>query len=72
MRHLGVLPVARGRGIARWLLEQAAFEARERGQSALTLSVDGDNTTGATRLYESVGFVTRHVVDKWQRPVVRR
>lgn len=69
VRRLGVLPHARGRGIGRWLLEQAAFEAAERGQTALTLSVDGENTTGATALYASVGFVTRHVVDMWCRPL---
>ncbi len=69
VRRIGVLPQARGRGIARWLLERAAHEAAARGQSALTLSVDGENSTGATRLYESVGFATRHVVDMWLRPL---
>lgn len=72
VRRLGVLPSARGRGIGRWLLECAAAEAAARGQSALTLSVDGANTTGATRLYESVGFAIRHVVDMWVRPLVLR
>ena len=71
VRLLGVVSRARGRGIGRWLLERAAAQAAARGQSALDLSVDGENTTGATALYESVGFVTQHVVDAWCRPLAR-
>jgi ribosomal protein S18 acetylase RimI-like enzyme len=69
VRRLGVLPAARGRGIGRWLLERAASQAAAEGRRALTLSVDGENATGATRLYESVGFTVRHVVDVWCRPL---
>jgi mycothiol synthase len=69
VRLLGVVRRARGRGIGRWLLERAAAQAAGRGQTALVLSVDGENTTGATALYESVGFVTQHVVDAWCHPL---
>ena len=69
VRRLGVLPAARGRGIGRWLLELAASQAAEEGCSALTLSVDGENASGAMRLYESIGFTARHVVDAWCRPL---
>ena len=30
---------------------------------------DGENTTGATALYESVGFATRQVIDVWCYPL---
>ncbi len=70
VRTLGVLPEARGRGIAKWLLECAAADSVARGRSGLALSVDGENTTGATALYASVGFTTRQVIDVWCLPLV--
>ena len=66
VRTLGVIPAARGRGIARWLLECAAADAVARGRTGLALSVDGQNTTGATHLYESAGFRIRQEVDAWE------
>jgi GNAT superfamily N-acetyltransferase len=65
VRTLGVVDAARGRGIGRWLLECAAADSVARGRTGLALAVDGENTTGATALYESVGFTTRHVIDLW-------
>jgi GNAT superfamily N-acetyltransferase len=70
VRTLGVLPDARGRGIARWLLGCAAADAVARGRSAITLTVDGENTTGATALYESVGYAIDEVIDVWHQCVV--
>jgi mycothiol synthase len=70
VRTLGVVDSARGRGIGRWLLECAAADAVGLGRSGLKLSVDGENTTGATALYESVGFVTVGEIDVWCFPVV--
>ena len=69
VRTLGVIESARGRGIGRWLLECAASDAVARGRTGLALAVDGENTTGATALYESVGFTTRQVIDLWCRPL---
>ncbi len=66
VRTLGVVPAARGRGIARWLLQCAAADAVTRGRTGLALMVDGQNTTGATELYTSVGFVVRQVIDAWE------
>jgi ribosomal protein S18 acetylase RimI-like enzyme len=63
VRTLGVLPDARGRGIARWLLGCAAADAVARGRTSIGLSVDGANTTGATALYESVGYRIRQEID---------
>lgn len=69
VRTIGVLPSARGRGIARWLLGCAVADAAARGRTGIGLSVDGENTTGATALYESVGFRARHVIDVLVRPL---
>ncbi len=71
VRTLGVVPAARGRGIARWLLECASSDAVARGRTAISLAVDGENTTGATALYESVGYATEHVIDVWCYPLLR-
>lgn len=70
VRTLGVLPQARGRGIARWLLGCAAADAVARGRSAIMLTVDGENTTGATALYESVGYAIDEVIDLWSQPLL--
>lgn len=69
VRTLGVIPSARGRGIATWLLACAAADSVARGRTGLALSVDGENTTGATVLYTSVGFATRQVIDVWCYPL---
>jgi ribosomal protein S18 acetylase RimI-like enzyme len=65
--HLGVVRSSRGRGIGAALLLRAfaAFARRERRR--VLLSVDADNPTGATRLYEGVemGVVNRR--DPWER-----
>ena len=66
---IGVASSARGRGIARWLLRCAAADAVRRGRTAIGLSVDGANTTGATALYESVGYVIRYRLDAYCLPI---
>jgi len=70
VRTLGVVPAARGRGVATWLLACAAADSAARGRTGLALSVDGENTTGATALYTSVGFATRQVIDVWCYPLL--
>ncbi len=70
VRTLGVVAPARGRGIARWLLECAAADAAARGLTGMALAVDGENVTGATRLYESVGFTVQRTIDVWCYPII--
>lgn len=70
VRTLGVITAARGRGIATWLLACAAADSAERGRTGIALSVDGENTTGATALYTSVGYATRQVIDVWCYPLL--
>jgi ribosomal protein S18 acetylase RimI-like enzyme len=72
VRTLGVLSSARGRGIGRWLLQCAAADAVRHGRTAIALAVDGANTTGATALYESVGYRVRQEIDVYCYPLVER
>ncbi|HEV2950541.1 MAG TPA: GNAT family N-acetyltransferase [Actinomycetota bacterium] len=54
--ELGVLEAHRGIGIGLALLWRVFAELAARGQTIVKLSVDGQNQTGATRLYERVGM----------------
>ncbi len=56
---LGVRRPWRQRGLGTALLLHAFHEFRRRGRAKLDLHVDGENLTGAVRLYERVGM---HVV----------
>lgn len=63
INELAVLPDYRGRGIATALLRSTFESYRQAGCAWCGLSLDVDNTTGALRLYESVGMQavsTRH------------
>jgi ribosomal protein S18 acetylase RimI-like enzyme len=53
---LGVRRPWRRRGLATALLLHSFRDFRERGGTRVGLGVDGENTTGAVRLYESVGM----------------
>jgi len=68
VRTLGVLSTHRGRGIARWLLLSACADAVDRGMSEIGLTVDTENITGATRLYESVGMRAHLSIALWEKP----
>jgi ribosomal protein S18 acetylase RimI-like enzyme len=54
--ELGVLEAHRGIGIGRALLRRAFAELAARGRTIVKLNVDGENRSGATRLYESAGM----------------
>jgi mycothiol synthase len=53
---LGVRPPWRKRGLATALLRHSFRDFRDRGATRVGLGVDGENTTGAVRLYEKVGM----------------
>lgn len=59
---LGVLPDWRRRGLGLALLQHALGELYRRGVKRAGLSVDAQNLTGATRLYEKAGM---HVVEEY-------
>ena len=58
MAALGVRRPWRGRGVGRALLLHTFGEFHRRGVDRVSLGVDAENPTGATRLYESVGMNT--------------
>jgi GNAT superfamily N-acetyltransferase len=55
IRHLVTAPEARGRGVARQLMQDIASRAKQRGCSGWTLNVKPDNVA-ALALYTSLGF----------------
>ncbi|WP_325052848.1 GNAT family N-acetyltransferase [Kribbella turkmenica] len=68
--RLGVLPGARGRGLAKFLLwDQFAADA-DSGQVGTMLHVDTNNPTPAPDLYLSVGMTATLVLDVWRREVI--
>lgn len=66
---LGVLPEARGRGIASYLLRRAFAVDAAAGRTGTILHVDSNNTTPAVGLYESVGMRSVLVVDIWRTTI---
>jgi mycothiol synthase len=64
---IGVRPAWRGRGLATALLLQSFGEFHRRGERRVGLGVDSENTTGATKLYESVGMVIDSEQVVWEK-----
>jgi len=64
---LGTRPQWRRRGLATALLLHSFRDFRERGAIRVGLGVDGENTTGAVRLYESVGMHVDRRNDIYER-----
>ena len=54
--QIGVLPEARGRGVASAVIAEVLRIAADRDCRTASLGVDTDNVTGALRLYEALGF----------------
>jgi mycothiol synthase len=67
---LGVLRRGRGRGVASALLTHAFHGFADRGTTTVTLEVDADSLTGATRVYERAGMRAVVVQDEWARRIV--
>jgi ribosomal protein S18 acetylase RimI-like enzyme len=70
--QIGVLPHARGRGLASAVITAALRAGAEQDCERSSLEVDTENVTGALRLYESLGFVTSRTNVSWsvERPPV--
>ena len=64
---LAVRPAWRRRGLARALLLESFGLFRSIGRPRAALGVDGENTTGALALYESVGMRATSRSDTWER-----
>lgn len=65
--EVGVLPRARGRGIAKYLLRHAFAIDAAAGRVGTILHVDSNNSTPALGVYESVGMRPVLVIDVWRR-----
>jgi mycothiol synthase len=65
--YLGVVPSHRGRGIGGALLRRTFVAFRARGIRRALVSVDAENPTGATALYERVGMRVVRRWDLWER-----
>jgi ribosomal protein S18 acetylase RimI-like enzyme len=70
--QIGVLPDARGRGLATAVIAAALRAAADNDCAGASLQVDSDNVTGALRLYEKLGFTTSRTQVSWSidRPPV--
>ncbi|WP_409331924.1 GNAT family N-acetyltransferase [Trujillonella humicola] len=65
--QIGVLPAARGRGVATAAIAAALRAAADAGCTRAALDVDTANVTGAFALYERVGFRTDRTWTAWAR-----
>jgi mycothiol synthase len=63
--QIGVLPAARGRGLAKATIAAALRAGAQADCQAAGLDVDSQNGTGALGLYESLGFTTRRTQARW-------
>jgi ribosomal protein S18 acetylase RimI-like enzyme len=57
----------RRRGVGDALLRRSFAALHARGLRRVRLSVDAENTTGATRLYERAGMSVLHQANTWER-----
>lgn len=63
--YIGVHRRARGRGVAKSLLNTVISESAKRGRNRVGLEVDADSPTGADGLYTSMGWVTTYRTQSW-------
>ena len=67
VEHLAVLRDFRRRGIAQALLRQIFYVAWKNGKKGLSLHVDSQSLTGATKLYEGVGMKPGQFWDQYSK-----
>ena len=65
--YIGVHHRARGRGVAKALLNTVIVDAARRGRNRVGLEVDADSPTGADGLYLSLGWHTSYRTESWHR-----
>lgn len=69
VEYIGVHKRARGRGVAKALLNAVIADAAARGRDRVGLEVDADSPTGADGLYRSMGWETTYNTESWHRDV---
>jgi ribosomal protein S18 acetylase RimI-like enzyme len=67
--RLAVVPSARGRGLAKFLLYNAFAVDASAGRSGTILHVDSNNPTPAVALYTAVGMRPDLISDIWRRTI---
>ncbi|SDC56904.1 Ribosomal protein S18 acetylase RimI [Geodermatophilus telluris] len=67
--QIGVLPAARGTGVATAAIAASLGAAARAGCGRAALDVDSENSTGALALYERVGFRTVRTRTAWSHAV---
>ena len=65
--QIGVLPRARGRGLAKAAIAEALRRAAQNDCQVAELTVDSENSSGALGLYEGLGFAVQRTVVTWVR-----
>lgn len=68
---VGTRSEARRRGLARAVIARTLLAAAEAGYAAAELEVDAESLTGATRLYDALGFERDVVHGTYEKPVGR-
>jgi len=66
---LGVDPAHRGRGLARFLLEEALRRFAADGMTTAALDMDSGNGTGALALYEGLGYRVVSRAPVWEKTI---
>ena len=69
LEHVSVRRAWRGRGVASALIMASLHALRERGMAIASLGVDGQNPTGALRLYEQLGFRRHETWITYRKPL---
>ena len=69
LEHVSVRRAWRGRGIAKALIASSLRALKERGMAIGALGVDGENQTGALRLYEGLGFQRHETWITYRNPL---
>ncbi len=69
LEHISVRRPWRRRGLAAALISDSLKELRARGLDEAALGVDGENLSGALRLYESLGFRRYRVGIAFRKPL---
>ena len=67
VEELGVRRPWRGHGLGLALLDLAFEEFERRGLTRAILTVDSENPTGATRLYERAGMSVELAWEHWEK-----
>ena len=70
LEHVAVRRAWRGRGVASALIVASLHALRERGMAVASLGVDGENLTGALRLYEGLGFRRHKTWITYRKPLI--